>query len=210
MFHKNKSVSYYNVLGVQRYASQETIQAAFHQLAKKLHPDAGGSAEDMTTLNRAYEVLSNSEERARYDRSLETGMPQKAGPSQQQLLHQERALAIKVRKDSIRTLLIGIGLLVIGLIIINVAYAAITFHGTYIFAWGPIIFGLVLSVQALYRMLSPYSYLRSILSLKGYKRTFFLEKPHEQTRALIVIAVFVIAVLVTARVMVIITAVTIK
>jgi curved DNA-binding protein CbpA len=210
MFHKNKSVSYYDILGVRTNASQESIQAAFHQLAKKLHPDAGGSADEMTLLNQAYEVLSNPDERIRYDKSLETGTPPKNGPSREQLIHQEKSLVFKVRKDSFKTLASGIGLLIIGLVIINVARVTITLQNSYIFAWGPIIIGLILSVQALYRMLSPYSYLRRVFSRKGYKHKFFLEKPHEQTRALVVITLFVIAILVLTRIMVITPAVTIK
>lgn len=210
MFHKNKPVTYYDVLGVRSNASQESIQTAFHQLAKKLHPDAGGSAEKMTMLNRAYEVLSNHDERIRYDASLKTGIPLKTSPSQEQLIQREKTLIMRIRKDSIKTLLMGIGLVAIGLLIIKLAFTTLSFHGTYIFAWGPIIFGLVLCVKALYRMLSPYAYLRLVFSRKGYKRRFLLEKPHAQIRAVIAIALFVTFVLILARIMVITTAVTVK
>jgi curved DNA-binding protein CbpA len=210
MFRKNKPVSYYAILGVRTNASQESIQAAFHQLAKKLHPDAGGSAEKMTMLNRAYEVLSNHDERTRYDASLRTGMPLKADPSEGQLIQREKILVMRVRKDSVKTLLMGIGLVAIGLLIIKLAFDRLLFHGTYIFAWGPIIFGLVLSIKALYRMLSPYTYLRMALSRKGHKRRFLLENPHAQIRAVIAIALFVVFVLILARIMVITTVVTVK
>ena len=48
-------------------ASQEEIQKAYRQKAKILHPDAGGTAEAFGELSQAYEVLSSTERRERYD-----------------------------------------------------------------------------------------------------------------------------------------------
>ncbi len=62
---------YYEVLGVARGASNDEIRKAYRRLARKYHPDVNGAdgAEDQfKEVNEAYEVLSNEERRATYDR----------------------------------------------------------------------------------------------------------------------------------------------
>lgn len=59
---------YYEILGVSRSASPEEIKEAFYKLAHKYHPDKGGSAEKFKEINEAYQVLSNKEKRAQYDK----------------------------------------------------------------------------------------------------------------------------------------------
>jgi molecular chaperone DnaJ len=62
---------YYEVLGVSRDASDEEIKKSFRKLAFECHPDHNsedGSAERFKEINEAYEVLSDSEKRAAYDR----------------------------------------------------------------------------------------------------------------------------------------------
>jgi molecular chaperone DnaJ len=58
---------YYEVLGVPRTASEDDIKKAFRKLARKHHPDTGGSEERFKEVNEAYETLSNQEKRAQYD-----------------------------------------------------------------------------------------------------------------------------------------------
>lgn len=62
---------YYEILGVSRDASAEDIKRAFRRMAAKHHPDANPDnphAEELfKELNEAYQVLSNPEQRARYD-----------------------------------------------------------------------------------------------------------------------------------------------
>ncbi len=58
---------YYEILGVKKDASAEDIKKAFRRLARKHHPDTGGSEEKFKEINGAYEVLSDSEKRAQYD-----------------------------------------------------------------------------------------------------------------------------------------------
>lgn len=63
---------YYEVLGVKRDASDKEIAAAYRKLAVKYHPDANpGDAEAVLNFKEAaeaYEVLSDGDKRARYDR----------------------------------------------------------------------------------------------------------------------------------------------
>ncbi len=59
---------YYKILGVNRDASQEEIKKAYRKLAHKYHPDKGGDEEKMKEINEAYQVLSNREKRAQYDK----------------------------------------------------------------------------------------------------------------------------------------------
>ena len=58
----------YDALGVPRDASDADIRKAFRQLARVHHPDRdGGDHEKMAEANRAYEILTDPERRARYD-----------------------------------------------------------------------------------------------------------------------------------------------
>ncbi|MBE3589593.1 MAG: molecular chaperone DnaJ [Firmicutes bacterium] len=63
---------YYEILGVPRDADAETIRKAFRKLARQYHPDANPGDPDAEAkfkeINEAYEVLSDPEKRARYDR----------------------------------------------------------------------------------------------------------------------------------------------
>jgi molecular chaperone DnaJ len=59
--------NYYDILGVKKDASADEVKKAFRRLARKHHPDAGGSEEKFKELNEAYEVLSDTEKRAQYD-----------------------------------------------------------------------------------------------------------------------------------------------
>lgn len=63
---------FYQTLGVEKNASDDDIKKAFRKLAKKHHPDANPndpSAEGrFKEINEAYEVLSDPQKRAQYDR----------------------------------------------------------------------------------------------------------------------------------------------
>ncbi|RZM79797.1 molecular chaperone DnaJ [Leptolyngbya iicbica] len=68
---------YYEVLGVARSADQEEIKRAYRRLARKYHPDVNkedGAEELFKEVNRAYEVLSEPDVRARYDRFGDAGV----------------------------------------------------------------------------------------------------------------------------------------
>ena len=64
-------IDYYQVLGVDKTASQNDIKKAFRKLARKYHPDLNpndSSAKDkFQAINEANEVLSDPEKRKKYD-----------------------------------------------------------------------------------------------------------------------------------------------
>jgi molecular chaperone DnaJ len=73
---------YYEVLGVSRDASQEEIKKAFRRLARQYHPDVNRTKEaeeKFKEINEAYEVLSDPEKRAAYDRFGHAGVGVGAG-----------------------------------------------------------------------------------------------------------------------------------
>ena len=62
---------FYDVLGVDRSATAEEVKSAFRKLAMEFHPDrneAADAAERFKEIGQAYEILSDPEKRARYDR----------------------------------------------------------------------------------------------------------------------------------------------
>lgn len=63
---------YYDILGVNRSADEKEIKQAYRKLAKQYHPDTNpdnpGAADKFKEINEAYEVLSDSDKRAQYDR----------------------------------------------------------------------------------------------------------------------------------------------
>lgn len=73
---------YYEVLGVSKGASADEIKKAFRSLAKKYHPDINkeaGAEEKFKEVNEAYEVLSDEQKRAAYDRYGHAAFEQGAG-----------------------------------------------------------------------------------------------------------------------------------
>src|SRR3954466_9377795 len=61
----------YEVLGVARDADETEVKKAFRRLARELHPDVNSTEtaeEDFKEVAEAYEILSDTERRATYDR----------------------------------------------------------------------------------------------------------------------------------------------
>jgi len=78
---------YYDILGVQRTASEQDLKSAFRRLAKECHPDRHPGDTDaeqrFKDLNEAYEALKDPNKRAAYDRfghaAFDHGMRGQAG-----------------------------------------------------------------------------------------------------------------------------------
>ena len=62
----------YSILGVPRGASEKDIKSAYRKLAKELHPDRNAdnpkATERFSEVTRAYDLLSDKDKRARFDR----------------------------------------------------------------------------------------------------------------------------------------------
>ncbi|HEX7474786.1 MAG TPA: DnaJ C-terminal domain-containing protein [Dehalococcoidales bacterium] len=62
---------YYSVLGVSRSATDKDIKSAYRKLARQHHPDVNpgnkGAEERFKEINQAYEILSDTDKRKKYD-----------------------------------------------------------------------------------------------------------------------------------------------
>lgn len=69
---------YYDILGVDKDASQKEIKKAYRKLAKKYHPDMNDgdekSSEKFKEISEAYEILSDPDKRKRYDQYGHSGI----------------------------------------------------------------------------------------------------------------------------------------
>lgn len=74
---------YYEVLGVERNASERDISSAYRKLAIKNHPDSNPGDDEATARFKeaaeAYEVLSDTDKRSRYDRYGHAGVSGASG-----------------------------------------------------------------------------------------------------------------------------------
>lgn len=88
---RSKQKDYYKVLGVSRDADPRQIKAAYRRLSKQHHPDKAGklgitkeeAEKKMAAINEAYEVLSDPELRARFDRGDDPNSHEGQNPFQQ-------------------------------------------------------------------------------------------------------------------------------
>lgn len=90
-------VDYYKTLGVSKSATEKEIKTAFRKLARKYHPDVNPNDKEaekkFKEINEANEVLSNPENRAKYDKYGEDwkhGEEYEKARRQQQQQHSQR------------------------------------------------------------------------------------------------------------------------
>ena len=60
----------YKLLGIERNVPKSDIRKAYRKMAKKAHPDTGGSPDKFALIKRAHDVLTDDDRRKTYD---ETG-----------------------------------------------------------------------------------------------------------------------------------------
>lgn len=67
-------IDYYKILGVKQTASRAEIKSAYRKLARQRHPDVNrdseGAGRDFAVLSKAYQILSDPQERAYYDQQI--------------------------------------------------------------------------------------------------------------------------------------------
>ncbi|RMB91761.1 hypothetical protein DUI87_31991 [Hirundo rustica rustica] len=80
----------YRVLGVGRSSSQADIKKAYKRLAREWHPDKNkdpGAEDRFIQISKAYEILSNEEKRANFDRYGDAGESQAFSQQQHRQFH---------------------------------------------------------------------------------------------------------------------------
>jgi curved DNA-binding protein CbpA len=96
------AVDPYRLLQVIPNAEPEVIRAAYRALARKYHPDKGGSEAQMAMLNAAWETLRDREKRAEYDRHLRTVAAQTTEAERYGVGHRTNPTTPPVRPNSSR------------------------------------------------------------------------------------------------------------
>src|SRR5512138_679905 len=79
----NSKRDYYEILGVNRSASEDELKSAYRKLAMKFHPDRNpgdkAAEESFKEAAEAYAVLADPQKRSLYDRFGHQGVGQAAG-----------------------------------------------------------------------------------------------------------------------------------
>lgn len=70
----------YEVLGVEKDATEKDIKKAYRKLAVKHHPDKGGDEHFFKEVNAAYEILGDEKKRELYDKYGLEGVENEGGP----------------------------------------------------------------------------------------------------------------------------------
>ena len=85
---------FYKELGIPRNASQSEIKSAYRFLAKKYHPDTGGSNDKFLEIQLAWETLNDPKKKLSYDQSL--SIQEKSDG----LISEKWSLEIKINSNS--------------------------------------------------------------------------------------------------------------
>lgn len=103
---------YYALLGVSRNANAEQLRRAYRESALRLHPDRAnqpGDTELFINVNKAYEILSNDDQRAQYDKRLaELEVDQVAHSSFRCEIQQSRRSLLQLDEPQVHYLLVDI------------------------------------------------------------------------------------------------------
>jgi len=154
--------THYQVLGVGESAGFETIQKAYRTLAKKHHPDMGGSTREMNKITRAYEVLKNTTTRRAYDKTLHSEPvktpvepPKPPKPTAAEAIAHEQVTVAEVRRSGLKSLFAGVAIVIVGLIITIIGYNSAEAGGTYTVFYGLFLWGGYLLIKGWYALLTP-------------------------------------------------------
>jgi molecular chaperone DnaJ len=71
---------YYEVLGLKKGATSDEIKKSYRKLAKEHHPDKGGSEDKFKEISEAYDTLSDSDKKNKYDRFGHSNGNQQGSP----------------------------------------------------------------------------------------------------------------------------------
>lgn len=113
-------MDYFQRLEVSRLASRKTIVSSYRRLAKRHHPDVGGSATEFRLIKEAFETLNDPERRARYLASLENEeRAAKASPPPPSTTYQRRVPYVPVRSRRVRKMPRGMGWLMVGSVLVS-------------------------------------------------------------------------------------------
>lgn len=98
-------VNYYKILKVSPKASMAEIKSAYRRLARKMHPDLNNdnenAAKDFAVIAKAYEILSNPKERARYDTQMFGRQSNASIHSTDSVFHSDNQHAQRLRQMAI-------------------------------------------------------------------------------------------------------------
>ena len=81
---------YYKTLNINRNATQDEVKKAFRKLSKTHHPDKGGDENTFKELSEAYDTLSDTEKRTKYDMGGQdpfSGFGRQRGPSMDDIVN---------------------------------------------------------------------------------------------------------------------------
>jgi hypothetical protein len=159
----------YQILGINKSASEAEIKSAFRHLAKETHPDLNGGNQQLTerfrTGSEAYAILSDPTKKEEVDYLIREGSQTQGNYSSsvnsdikatahniEHCIHQMYEQVKPAKKQAIHSLWVGLAWLSIGLIISAISYLVANSNGggTYFVAYGAIIFGGIQAVKSFY------------------------------------------------------------